>query len=142
MRMSWLYFATRSLRHSEPVTVSVHGERVQTLFFFIGNAMYGSAGFFPGRRTRLDDGLIDVRFLTTGHRFETLRVAASLISGCIQNSRFYHQAQVPEFHIESAEPIRVAHDGEAGERTTRAAYLLDYRGLTVFGTSVVPRSPR
>lgn len=131
--------ALHVLRHSEPVTVTVNAEQVQTLFFFLGNSMYGSAGFFPGRRTRLDDGLIDVRFLTTGHRFETLRVAASLISGRIKNSRLYQEAQVPEFSVESAEPIRVAHDGEAGELTTRADYFLDYRGLTVYGTSVVPR---
>lgn len=128
------------LRHSEPVTVTVNGREQQILFFFLGNSMYGSSGFFPGRRTRLDDGLIDVRYLTTGHRFETLRVAASLISGRIKNSRLYHEAQVPEFQIDAAQPIRVAHDGEAGELTTRAAYLLDYRGLTVFGTSEVPRT--
>ncbi|WP_448223487.1 diacylglycerol kinase family protein [Gordonia iterans] len=128
------------LRHSEPVTVTVNGEKVETLFFFLGNGMYGTAGFFPGRRTRLDDGLIDVRFLETGHRFETLRLAASLVSGRIKASRLYQEAQVPAFEIESATPIRVAHDGEAGDEMTSASYRLGYRALKVYGTSVVGRA--
>ncbi|WP_440712308.1 bifunctional phosphatase PAP2/diacylglycerol kinase family protein [Gordonia sp. FQ] len=125
------------LRHSEPVTVAMNGDEVQTLFFFLGNGMYGTAGFFPGRRTRLDDGLIDVRYLRTGHRFETVRIAASLLTGRIKASKLYQEAQVPAFEITSAAPIRVAHDGEAGDEMTTASYRLGYRSLSVYGTSIV-----
>ena len=131
--------ALHVLRHSSPVTVTMNGAEVSTLFFFLGNGRYGAPGLFPGRRSRLDDGLIDVRYLTTGHRFETLRLAASLLSGRIRNSRLYQEAQVPEFAIASVEPIRVAHDGEAGEPTTRADFRLAYRSLRVFGTAKVAR---
>lgn len=127
------------LRHSTPVTVRMNGTEVSTLFFFLGNGRYGTPGLFPGRRTRLDDGLIDVRYLTTGHRLQTLRLAASLLSGRIRNSHLYQEAHVPEFTIESAEPIPVAHDGEAGERTRRADFRMDYRSLRVFGSALVPR---
>ncbi|MFZ2510579.1 MAG: diacylglycerol kinase family protein [Gordonia sp. (in: high G+C Gram-positive bacteria)] len=129
--------ARHVLRHSQPVTVQVNDEEIETLFFFVGNGMYGTAGFFPGRRTRLDDGLIDVRYLVTGQRFETLRLTASLLSGRIKNSRLFIDAQIPEFSLTAAEPIRVAHDGEAGEEQTAAHYRVDYRTLKVYGTSVV-----
>ncbi|MFT4088615.1 MAG: phosphoesterase, partial [Gordonia sp. (in: high G+C Gram-positive bacteria)] len=129
--------ALHVVRHSEPVKVTVNGAPATTQFFFIGSSMYGTAGFFPGRRTRLDDGLIDVRYLDTGHRFETLRLAASLVSGRIRASRLFQQSQVPEFLIESDTPIQVAHDGEAGDELTRAHFRLAYRALKVYGTSVV-----
>ncbi len=131
--------ALHVLRHSEPVTVQVNDEQIQTLFFFVGNGMYGTAGFFPGRRTRLDDGLIDVRYLVTGHRLEVLRLAASLASGRIKNSRLFIDAQIPEFSLRAAEPVRVAHDGEAGAERTTAHYRVGYRALQVYGTSVVAR---
>ena len=125
------------LRHSRPIEVSMNGTPVQTLFFFLGNGMYGTPGFFPGRRTRLDDGLIDVRYLTTGHRFQQIRLAASLVSGRIKASHLYQEAQVPQFDITSGTPIRVAHDGEAGDERTTASYRLGYRALKVYGSSVV-----
>lgn len=129
--------ALHVLRHSAPVTVRVNDEEIETLFFFVGNGMYGSAGFFPGRRTRLDDGLIDVRYLMTGQRFETLRLTASLLSGRIKNSRLFIDAQIPELSLTAPAPIRVAHDGEPGDDLSTAHYRVGYRALKVYGTSVV-----
>ena len=129
--------ALKVLTESDAVTVTVNGVPHSIAFSLIGNSVYGSPGFIPGRRVRLDDGLIDVRFLEEGHRLATVRLVLSLLSGRIQNSHIYQSMQVPELLIESDAPIRVAHDGEEGDETTRAHFRMRYRALMVYGKSVV-----
>ncbi|WP_019201293.1 bifunctional phosphatase PAP2/diacylglycerol kinase family protein [Tsukamurella sp. 1534] len=127
----------RVLRRSAPVTVRIEGRPVTVSFFFLGNSLYGAPGFVPGRRHRLDDGLLDVRYLEDGHRYAAARLLLSWMSGRIENSRVYRELQAPSLTIEADEPFRVAHDGEAGELHTRAEFRIGYRQLRVFGTSVV-----
>ena len=59
--------------------------------------MYLPSGFAPSRRTRMDDGLIDVRILETGRRFSRLRILVSLALGRLERSPLYHELRVPEF---------------------------------------------
>jgi diacylglycerol kinase family enzyme len=106
-------------------------------FFFLGNSRYGAPGFVPGRRSRLDDGVLDVRYLEDGHRNATSRLLLSWLSGRIRNSKVYREVQAPVLTIESDEPFRVAHDGEPGELHTRARFRVGYRELRVFGRSEV-----
>ncbi|GAB3134193.1 bifunctional phosphatase PAP2/diacylglycerol kinase family protein [Tsukamurella serpentis] len=126
----------KTLRHSAPVRVRIEGRAAQVSFFFLGNSMYGAPGFVPGRRFRLDDGRLDVRYLEDGHSNATVRLLLSWISGRIRNSKIYRELQAPVVTIESDEPFRVAHDGEVGETYTRAVFTIGYRELRVFGTSV------
>lgn len=125
----------RVLRHTAPVAVRIEGRPATVSFFFLGNSMYGAPSFVPGRRTRIDDGVLDVRYLEDGHSNATARLFGSWISGRIRNSRVYRELQAPIVTIEADEPFRVAHDGEAGELHTRARFRVDYRALRVFGTS-------
>lgn len=125
----------RVLRHTAPVSVRIEGRPATVSFFFLGNSMYGAPSFVPGRRTRIDDGILDVRYLEDGHRYATARLFASWISGRIRNSKVYREVQAPVVTIESDEPFRVAHDGEAGELHSRARFRVAYRELRVFGTS-------
>ncbi|WP_040518821.1 bifunctional phosphatase PAP2/diacylglycerol kinase family protein [Gordonia aichiensis] len=124
-------------RHSTPVEITIDGRTVTTSLFLIGTSMYSSAGFAPGRRERLDDGLLDVRFLEAGKRFATLRVLTSLATGLLQRSRLYTEMQVPEFTFTSTEPVTIAHDGEVGESYTSARFRAGYRTLKVYGDSIV-----
>lgn len=126
----------RVLRHTKPVSVRIEGRPATVSFFFLGNSMYGAPSFVPGRRTRIDDGVLDVRYLEDGHGNATARLFGSWISGRIRNSKVYRELQAPVVTIEADEPFRVAHDGEAGELHTRARFRVDYRALRVFGTSL------
>lgn len=125
-------------RHSTPVEITIDGATVRTSLFLVGTSMYGSAGFAPARRERLDDGLLDVRFLESGRRFATIRVLSSLVTGLLQRSKLYHEMQVPEFTFTTPEPTTIAHDGEVGEAYTSAHFRAAYRTLKVYGDSIVP----
>ncbi|MGC4934926.1 hypothetical protein ACLQ3C_14730 [Gordonia sp. DT30] len=85
--------------------------------------MYGSSGFATSRRERLDDGLLDVRFLLSGNRWAYARLVLELVSGRLQRSSSYREMQVPQFSFTSDDPVVVAHDGEIGEsyRAARSA---------------------
>ncbi|MEV0335618.1 diacylglycerol kinase family protein [Nocardia sp. NPDC050717] len=126
----------RVMRHTAPVTVRIEGRPATVSFFFLGNSMYGAPNFVPGRRSRLDDGVLDVRYLEDGHRFATTRLLLSWISGRMRNSKVYRELQAPVVTIEADTPFRVAHDGEAGELRTRARFRVAYRELRVFGASL------
>ena len=64
-----LYAMLHTLRRDEPVRIAYDNKTLQTSLFFLGNSTYLPSGFAPSRRTRMDDGLIDVRILETGRRF-------------------------------------------------------------------------
>ncbi|WLP90361.1 bifunctional phosphatase PAP2/diacylglycerol kinase family protein [Gordonia sp. NB41Y] len=125
------------LRHQRPQRITVNGEELDVSLFLLGNSMYGSSGFTPVRRARLDDGLLDIRFLVAGKRFAFARIAFGLLSGRLQRSRCYRELQVPEFSFDSAEPVVMSHDGEIGDSYRHARVTVDYRKLRVYGSSIV-----
>ena len=74
--LAGLYAMLHTLRRDEPVRIAYDNKTLQTSLFFLGNSTYLPSGFAPSRRTRMDDGLIDVRILETGRRFSRLRILA------------------------------------------------------------------
>jgi diacylglycerol kinase family enzyme len=131
--LATLYATLHTLRHGVPVRIQYDNKTVQTSLFFIGNSTYLPSGFAPSRRTRIDDGLIDVRILETGRRFATLRILSALILGRLPRSALYHERQVPEFSFRSLDgPTPIAHDGEVGTEHESASFSVKYRALTVF----------
>ena len=97
--LAGLYAMFHTLRRDEPVRIVYDNKTLQTSLFFLGNSMYLPSGFAPSRRTRMDDGLIDVRILETGRRFSTLRIVVSLALGRLERSPLYHEMRVPEFAL-------------------------------------------
>ena len=69
--LAGLYAMFHTLRRDEPVRIAYDNKTLQTSLFFLGNSTYLPSGFAPSRRTRMDDGLIDVRILETGRRLST-----------------------------------------------------------------------
>ncbi|CAN5390783.1 bifunctional phosphatase PAP2/diacylglycerol kinase family protein [soil metagenome] len=131
--LAGVYAMLHTLRHSEPVTIRYDNKTVQTSLFFVGNSVYLPTGFAPSRRTRMDDGLIDVRLLETGKRFARTRILTSLALGRLPRSPLYHELQVPVFEFESANgPIPIARDGEVGEEFDKVSFSARYRVLPVF----------
>jgi diacylglycerol kinase family enzyme/membrane-associated phospholipid phosphatase len=131
--LAGLYAMLHTLRNDEPVRIAYDNKMVQTSLFFIGNSTYLPSGFAPSRRTRMDDGLLDVRILETGRRLSRVRILAALVLGRLERSPLYHELRVPEFTFRAVDgPTLLAHDGELGAEVTEATFSVRYRALPVF----------
>ncbi|HEX2285190.1 MAG TPA: phosphatase PAP2 family protein [Mycobacterium sp.] len=131
--LAGVYAMFHTLRHDEPVRISYDNKTLQTSLFFLGNSTYLPSGIAPSRRTRMDDGLIDVRILETGRRFSKLRILVALALGRLERSPLYHELRVPEFTLTAVDgPTVLAHDGEVGTECAHATFKVRYRALPVF----------
>ncbi len=131
--LAGLFAMFHTLRHDEPVRISYDNKTLQTSLFFVGNSTYLPSGFAPSRRTRMDDGLLDVRILETGRRLSRLRILFALMLGRLERSPLYHELRVPEFAFTSLDgPTVLAHDGEVGTEVKEATFSAQYRVLPVF----------
>jgi undecaprenyl-diphosphatase len=127
------YAMFHTIRRYRPIRIKYDNKTLQTSLFFLGNSVYLPAGFAPSRRTRMDDGLMDVRILESGRRFSTLRILVSLALGRLERSPLYHELRVPEFSFTSVDgPTPLAHDGEVELELTEATFTVLYRALPVF----------
>ena len=131
--LAGIYAMFHTLRFDEPVRIRYDNKSLQTSMFFIGNSIYLPSGFAPARRTRMDDGLLDVRILETGRRFSRLRILVALVLGRLERSPLYHELRVPEFSFATVDgPTMLAHDGEVATECTEANFSVRYRVLPVF----------
>ncbi|WP_163806165.1 bifunctional phosphatase PAP2/diacylglycerol kinase family protein [Mycolicibacterium anyangense] len=131
--LAGLYAMLHTLRSEKPVRIRYDNKTLETSLFFLGNSVYLPSGFAPARRTRMDDGLIDIRILETGRRLSRLRILAALALGRLERSPLYHEMQVPEFSFEAVDgPTPIARDGEVGSTYDKASFTARYRVLPVF----------
>jgi undecaprenyl-diphosphatase len=131
--LAGMYAMLHTLRRDEPVRIAYDNKTLQTSLFFLGNSTYLPSGFAPSRRTRMDDGLLDVRILETGRRFSRVRILAALALGRLESSPLYHELRVPEFTFTAMDgPTVLAVDGEVGTEITEAGFSVRYRVLPVF----------
>ena len=131
--LAGLYAMLHTLRHDRPVRISYDNKTLLTSLFFLGNSLYLPTGFAPSRRTRMDDGLIDVRMLDAGRRWSRTRVLTALALGRLERSPLYHELQVPEFSFVAVDgPTVIACDGEVGDEYEKASFTAKYRVLPVF----------
>jgi diacylglycerol kinase family enzyme/membrane-associated phospholipid phosphatase len=131
--LAGLYAMFHTLRRDEPVKIAYDNKTLQTSLFFLGNSTYLPSGFAPSRRTRMDDGLMDIRILETGRRFSRLRIVTSLALGRLTRSPLYHEMRVPEFAFTAVDGCtELAHDGEIGTECDEARFRVNYRALPVF----------
>ena len=131
--LAGIYAMFHTLRRDRPVRISYDNQTLQTSLFFLGNSIYLPSGFAPSRRTRMDDGLIDIRILEAGRPFAKLRILAALALGRLERSPLYRELRVPEFAFRSVDgPTVLALDGEVGTELTEASFSVRYRALPVF----------
>jgi len=131
--LAGLYAMLHTLRHGEPVRIAYDNKTLQTSLFFLGNSTYLPSGFAPSRRTRMDDGLLDVRILETGRRLSRTRILTALALGRLERSPLYHELRVPQFTLHAVDgPTVLAHDGEVGTEVADATFSVRYRALPVF----------
>ena len=131
--LAGLYAMLHTLERDKPVRIAYDNKELETSLFFLGNSTYLPSGFAPSRRTRMDDGLLDVRILETGRRFSRTRIVAAVALGRLERSPLYHELRVPEFTFKVVDGQTVlAHDGEVGTEVTEATFSVRYRALPVF----------
>ena len=131
--LAGIYAMFHTLQRDEPVRIRYDNKCLQTSLFFLGNSTYLPSGFAPSRRTRMDDGLMDVRILETGRRLSRLRILVSLALGRLVRSPLYHEMRVPEFEFNAVDGSTIlAHDGEVSTECTDASFKVRYRVLPVF----------
>ncbi|MCV7194251.1 bifunctional phosphatase PAP2/diacylglycerol kinase family protein [Mycolicibacterium brumae] len=127
------YALWQTMRNEPPVRIRYDDKTVETSLFFIGNSIYLPSGFAPSVRSRMDDGLIDVRMLEVGQPWARFRIFGALVLGRLTRSKLYHELQVPEFSFAAVDgPTPVAHDGEVGAALPEATFTSLYRALPVY----------
>ncbi len=131
--LAGIYAMLHTLRDDQPIRIQYDNRTLWTSLFFLGNSIYLPSGFAPSRRTRMDDGLLDVRILETGRRLSRTRVLTALALGRLERSPLYHQIQAPEFRFTAVDgPTPLAHDGEVDGEYDSASFSALYRALPVF----------
>ncbi len=121
-----------TLRRSAPIRVRLNEKWHDVWFVFVGNGVYHPHGAIPAFRARIDDGLLDVRWLRADLKFSRTRAVAALLLAAIGHSKVYSERQMRELIVHLDEPEAVAADGEVlGEsrrlRFTVAGQVAAYR---------------
>jgi undecaprenyl-diphosphatase len=96
-------------RHATPLNITVNGRDMRIWLAFIGNCRYSPSGLAPTSRDRLDDGLLDMRFIVAPKRFPRLRLLAGARGSDV------YVANVTDSPIEIASrdgALDLARDGE------------------------------
>ncbi|MFB9487419.1 bifunctional phosphatase PAP2/diacylglycerol kinase family protein, partial [Nonomuraea dietziae] len=115
-------------RDAAPFDVVVDGVPYRAWLLFVGNCRYGSRGAAPGRRVRLEDGVLDIRLMTAARTLPRVRAFGSVVAGRLGLSRHYRQWQADTVRVETPSgEIRLARDGET---------------LTAHGPLVFTKRPR
>lgn len=104
------------LREYEPLEIEIDGQRRLTWMLFLGNCAFSPKGFAPTYRTRLDDGLIDVRLVDASHPYSRSRLVAALVLGRLSRSPVLDARQVDEIRVRAiGDEVPPARDGEVGD---------------------------
>jgi undecaprenyl-diphosphatase len=131
--LAGIYAMLHTLLNYRPVRIRYDNKTLLTTLFFLGNSVHLPAGFAPSRRTRMDDGLLDVRMLETGRTLSRTRILVALALGRLDRSPLFHKIQAPEFRFTAVEgPTPVACDGEVCGEYETATFRALYRILPVF----------
>ncbi|MFE3451908.1 bifunctional phosphatase PAP2/diacylglycerol kinase family protein [Nonomuraea sp. NPDC059194] len=120
-------------RDAAPVDVVVDGVPYRAWMLFVGNCRHGSRGPAPGRRARLEDGVLDIRLLTAARRLPRLRAFGSVIGGRLRLSRHYRQWTADTVRVETPSgEVRLARDGETVTARGPLTFVKRPRSLHVF----------
>jgi diacylglycerol kinase family enzyme len=113
----------RVLSESTPLHVEINGVPQRVWVLFVGSGLYRPRGFLPAWRPRMDNGMLDVRYVRADGRFSRLRFVLTALSGSLHRGRAYIQADYRELDVTvRGQPTSVALDGEVGPAGHRFAF--------------------
>ncbi|MFN2496027.1 MAG: phosphatase PAP2 family protein [Pseudonocardiaceae bacterium] len=103
----------RVLREAQPLGVRIDSVPRKVWLVFVGNGLYRPRGFVSAARHRLDNGLLDVRYIRADVRFSRIRFLIGALFGALQRSRTYVQRECAEVQVDVlGPPVALATDGE------------------------------
>jgi undecaprenyl-diphosphatase len=123
----WPSFAVAlvvTLRGHEPLRMRVDGTWHSVWFLFVGNGPYHPRGAIPGWRSRLDSGMLDVRWLRADLRFSRLRAVFALALSALGHSKVYGERLASELTVELPEAEPLATDGEVIGETKKVHFAV------------------
>jgi len=130
----------RVLRRSDPIAVEIDGEPRVVWMAFIGNCSYHPSGFAPTWRERLDDGLIDLRYVSGDQPWARTRLILAVLTGRLGRTKVYRQDRVERVRLRGIEgPLRLARDGETFEGPEDVVVEKLARRLVVFAPDPAKR---
>ena len=123
----------RVLRSSQPLHMTVDGEKHLVWLLFIGNGPYRPKGFAPTMRPRLDDGLLDVRYVRADTRLSRFRFFLGALLGSLEQSRTYKHREVASLDVVvHGSPISIATDGEVRGKSTHFTFRSRPAALAIY----------
>jgi diacylglycerol kinase family enzyme/membrane-associated phospholipid phosphatase len=112
--VAWSLLKILATHH--PAEVDLDGRRRRVWFVFIGNGCFAPQGIAPSRRSRLDDGLLDVRVVSAEVPWARTRVVASMLTGRLGRCRAFERWLCHDLEVRSYDgPLQLARDGEVWE---------------------------
>lgn len=122
----------RTLARNEPVDIEIDGQRRRVWLLFVGNGRYVAESIAPARRSRLDDGALDVRLVDAETGWARTRVVLSVLTGRLGRCASYERWTTDHLHVRSLQgPLRLATDGEQWTSSTEFAVAKQPRSLMV-----------
>ncbi|WP_052168699.1 bifunctional phosphatase PAP2/diacylglycerol kinase family protein [Actinoalloteichus spitiensis] len=123
----------RVLREAEPLRVRIDGRERAVWLLFVGNGVYEPRGFAPMTRQRMDEGLLDVRYVRADLPFSRSRFLVAALTGALHHSRTYVQQERPRFEVALLDGgTRLAVDGEVAPAGRRFRFAARHRALRVY----------
>jgi diacylglycerol kinase family enzyme/membrane-associated phospholipid phosphatase len=119
-------------RRNEPLNLTIDGRSHRTSLFFLGSGRYEPSGFAPSSRSRLDDGLLDIRVLDADGWAGGLRTLLALIVGRLDKDPRYSEAARAKVVVERAEDGPYAYDGEVIDGPARLEFVKEPGALVVY----------
>ncbi|HEX5400983.1 MAG TPA: phosphatase PAP2 family protein [Pseudonocardiaceae bacterium] len=108
------------LRHAAPQDMVVDGELRQLWMLYAGNCRYQPIGFAPTHRSRLDDGLLDVRIVDATERFARTRIVLAVLTGTLRWCPAYQPSVRSDLVVAATDgTIELSVDGEVTEVASR-----------------------
>jgi undecaprenyl-diphosphatase len=121
------------LRRASPVEVVIDGVTHPLWVLFVGNGPYHPRrGMVPAWRSRLDTGLLDVRWLRADVRFSRLRAFFELALAALGRARVYGQREMSTLDVTVRTPALLATDGELTDRSTRFVFGVEHGKVPVY----------
>lgn len=127
------YALYRTLRHHEPMALTINGETVSAWLVFVGNGAYRPRGLAPAWRDDLASGLLDVQYLRADQPLARTRAILLSVLGLIERSDVFTALDSAAVTITSNRlPLLAAHDGEVTDPVKEFELKISDRPLTVY----------
>ncbi|AJT42276.1 bifunctional phosphatase PAP2/diacylglycerol kinase family protein [Psychromicrobium lacuslunae] len=117
----------------KPSTLKIDGKATKVWLIYLGRGRYYPRGFAPLERPVLDDGVLDIRYISARSALSRLRLLAAILTGRTEVSPVITIGTEQKLRLESVgEPFALAIDGEVIDGVHSAEFSVLPGALTVY----------